>query len=273
MTVGHFGGMECATVRDTDEHMEFDRESLRSNLRRFGLKVAGRMYPRLRLLFDRLVFLKAYEAESYLRRSIQGLRNPFRTAARLLDQQAERFTKQGLRPGEGSVRPLSRRESRGRLGIPAGTKAVAIRWNDRHADLAERAVQFLDKRRGVFVLLCDAHEAGDQPVRYDGEGRVRGRLDEKYFKGLDLVITPAEDESIERMLALGIPSVILTGADDGPARRRSLAAHRALAAMAVTHPAFLEDAVSLALTQEVSDMMSRRARKWTWKRPEEFHAG
>ena len=243
--------------------MDFISESLRNNIHRLGLKVAGRVYPRLRLIFDR-VFLKAYEAESYLRWSTEDLQNPFKIAVKLLVKQSERFTRQGSRPVEGPGRPLSRRESRGRLGVPAGTKAVAIRWSDRHADLAERAVQFLDKRKGVFVLLCNAPEVGEKTVH----SGLWGRLDETYFRGLDLVIVPAEDESIERMLALGIPLVIMTGFDDGPERKRSLAAHRALAAMAVTHPAFLEDAVSLALTKEVSDMLRHRARRWTWKRPE-----
>lgn len=162
---------------------------------------------------------------------------------------------------------LPRDEVRATWAVPPDKKLVYVQLgagniNDTQT-WTQRVLDILGRREDVAVVLAESPIAA-RGCETRGEVRVlRHYPNSLFFNGFDLAVSAVGYNSFHEQLYFGLPSVLIPNPDTRTDDQvgRALAAHRALAAMAVLRPEMLEEALALALTEETATTMREKARE------------
>lgn len=160
---------------------------------------------------------------------------------------------------------LPRDEVRATWDVPPDKKLVYVQLgagniNDTQT-WTQRVLDILSRRDDVAVVLAESPIAA-RGCETRGEVRVlRHYPNSLFFNGFDLAVSAVGYNSYHEQLYFGLPSVLIPNPDTRTDDQvgRALAAHRALAAMAVLRPEMLEEAIALALTEETAATMREKA--------------
>ncbi len=181
-------------------------------------------------------------------RATRTSRDFFLLPLRFASLAAEGYAKVRRRKG----RPTPGRHVNASMGVPANRnlKTVLVQLKGPHRSaLRDRVQACMERREDVSVEWVE-------DLRLDTKlGSHVGNP----FAEFDLVISNRED-SVQRLVQRGVPTVLIHDEGDEDARRRCMALHRAKAVVGVFEPAYLEDAIVLGLTTAVSRVLRTRAR-------------
>lgn len=162
---------------------------------------------------------------------------------------------------------LPRDEVRAMWAVPPEKKLVYVQLgagniNDTQS-WTQRVLDILCRREDVAVVLAESPIAA-RAYEMQAQVRVlRHYPNSLFFNGFDLAVSAVGYNSFHEQLYFGLPSVLIPNQDTRTDDQvgRAMAAHRALAAMAVLRPEVLEEAIALALTEETATTMREKARE------------
>ncbi|MEW6197318.1 MAG: glycosyltransferase [Planctomycetota bacterium] len=162
---------------------------------------------------------------------------------------------------------LPRDEVRAAWAVPPDKKLVYVQLgagniNDTQS-WTQRVLDVLGRREDVAVVLAESPIAARACETQAKVHVLRHYPNSLFFNGFDLAVSAVGYNSFHEQLYFGLPSVLIPNQDTRTDDQvgRALAAHRALAAIAVLRPETLEESLTLALCEETAATMREKARE------------